>query len=319
MKKFKTTLLIFAIVLLCTLVISCARGATRTESLDTVATTVEEKTDGLSQVAEELGVSKANLAAALGDPSQGRPDFAGAAEKLGVSASVLEKLISNIQDDVSIEVEAHTITLNGVDFEITYEVFDWANLPSDIVYERQPIISFDDANGTTHYYETVSVPTGNLNWYQAAFLAEDAGGYLACPTSEEENSFVFSLVNDKKYFWPFSLDGGHYGISIGPFLGGYQPDGSSEPDGGWCWLSGDAWVFENWAQNLDDGVIDKDPRPNDQPNDSGGNQSVMGFGEMNLPVPTWGDYFDSVGTYNLKKSPGSSYGFIIEYESDPLL
>jgi hypothetical protein len=319
MKKFKTALLIFGIALLCTGAISCARGATRTESLDSVSTVTEEKTDSLSLVAEKLGVSKENLAAALGDPSQGRPDFASAAEKLGVSASVLEELMATIQEDVSIEVEAHTITLNGVDFEITYEVFDWANLPAAIVCERQPIESFDDDKGTTHYYEAVSVLTGNLNWYQAAFLAEDAGGYLACPTSEGENSFVFSLVNDKKYFWSFSEDGGHYGISIGPFLGGYQPDGSSEPAGGWCWLSGDAWVFENWAQNLDDGVIDKDPRPNDQPNDSGGNQSVMGFGEMNLPVPTWGDYFDSVGTYNLKKSPGSSYGFIIEYESDPRL
>ena len=45
----------------------------------------------------------------------------------------------------------------------------------------------------------------------------------------------------------------------------------------------------------------------------------MGFGEMNQPVPTWGDYMDAVGAYGLQKSPGQNYGFIIEYESDPSL
>ena len=53
------------------------------------------------------------------------------------------------------------------------------------------------------------------------------------------------------------------------------------------------WSYSNWAVNLDDGVIDQDPRDNTQPNDSGdeeGSQPIMGFGEMNEPVPTWGDY-----------------------------
>lgn len=122
-------------------------------------------------------------------------------------------------------------------------------------------------------------------------------------------------MSDKKFFWSFDEDGGHYGISIGPFLGGYQPAGSQEPDGGWQWLSGDDWGYVNWAVNLDDGVIDKDPRDNTQPNDSGGDgQPIMGFGEMNLPVPTWGDYMEDVGTYGKTRLPGFSYGFIIEYD-----
>ena len=68
----------------------------------------------------------------------------------------------------------------------------------------------------------------------------------------------------------------------------------------------------------DDGVKDKDPRDNTQPNDSGGSQRIMGFGELNVPVATWGDYMDNVGTYGLKRSPGRSYGFVIEYEKNPL-
>lgn len=220
------------------------------------------------------------------------------------------------------------VILNGVPFKLykKYDFFTWQELPSDVEYERMGIKEFTDPDGVTHYYEAVYLPSGNLNWFQAAYLAEDAGGYLATLTSKEENDFVFSLVDEEKYFWKFpKYDGNpqrmnHYEIKIGPFLGGYQPEGSPEPAGGWQWLSGESWQYTNWAVNLDDGVIDKDPRKNTQPNDSGYSaqgQRVMGFGEMNLPVSTWGDYMDDVGTYGVKRSPGKSYGFVIEYERHP--
>lgn len=218
-----------------------------------------------------------------------------------------------------------TVTINSVKFNVSdsYDFFTWRDLPSDVIYQRQPVKAFTNSDGNTHYYEVVYLPSGNMNWFQAAYLAEDAGGYLASITSEEENSFIFNMVNDTKYFWKFPkyIEGrslyNHYEISIGPFLGGYQPEGSAEPAGGWTWISGEEMNYKNWAKNLDDGVIDKDPRPNDQPNDSGDGQRIMGFGEMNLPVPTWGDYMDDVGTYGVERKPGSSYGFVIEYETNP--
>lgn len=219
------------------------------------------------------------------------------------------------------------VTINGVDFKFDtkYAFFGWDELPKDLELERQAVKSFTSPDGVTHYYEFVFVPGGNLNWYQAAYLAADAGGYLASVTSAEENLFLFNQVDDSKFFWSFPafVEGesqtNHYEISIGPFLGGYQPEGSEEPAGGWTWLSGETMDYTNWAQNLDDGVTDKDPRNNTQPNDSGDNtnQRVMGYGEMNLPVPTWGDYMDAVGTYGVSKTPGSSYGFFIEYEAKP--
>ena len=80
----------------------------------------------------------------------------------------------------------------------------------------------------------------------------------------------------------------------------------------------DEWDYTNWAKNLNDGIIDKDPRNNTQPNNSGSNnQRIMGFGEMNQPVPTWGDYMDDTGVYGTTQRPGSSHGFIIEYEKRP--
>lgn len=221
------------------------------------------------------------------------------------------------------------VSLNGVKFKLykKYDFFTWDNLPDDVKYERMGIKEFTGPDRVTHYYQTVYVASGNLNWFQAAYLAQDAGGYLASINSEEENSFVFEQVSDKKFFWFFPpYTGGsrmnHYEIGIGPFLGGYQEEGGREPDVGWKWLSGEPWEYSNWAVNLNDGVIDKDPRDNSQPNDSGNSavgQRVMGFGEMNVPVPTWGDYMDDVGTYGVRRSPGKSYGFIIEYEEKPSL
>ncbi len=296
-----------------------AGGSQEKDRDEVSAASANPEVKNIDDVAAALGVRTNELTAALGDPGQGAPDFPEAAETLGVSAEKLEKLMTMIMGggEDSVEIDPHTISLNGLDIEITFEVFSWDELPADVEYERQEIQSYTNTAGETHYYEAVYVKSGNLNWYQAACLAEDAGGYLACPTSEEENGFVFSLVNDTKYFWSFPEEGSHYGISIGPFLGGYQPDGSPEPDGGWLWLSGEAWDYTNWAQNLDDGVIDKDPRNNTQPNNSGESQPIMGFGEMNLPVPTWGDYMESVGTHGVSRGPGNSYGFIIEYEQDP--
>lgn len=220
------------------------------------------------------------------------------------------------------------ISINGVIFNVPdqFSLYSWEILPGDVSYERMPVASFTDSGGKTHFYEVVYIPSGNLNWFQAGYLAEQAGGYLVSLTSEEENQFVFNLVNNEKYFWKFpKYDGdpgrkNHYEISIGPFVGGYQQEGAAEPAGGWCWLSGESWEYTNWAVNLDDGIVDRDPRNNSQPNDSGNSQHgqrVMGFGEMNVPVPTWGDYMDDVGTYGVERSPGRSYGFIIEYSSVP--
>ncbi|MDB1124269.1 C-type lectin-like domain-containing protein [Vibrio algarum] len=218
-----------------------------------------------------------------------------------------------------------TVVINSISFVVegNYQFFTWQTLPEDVKYERQPIVSFTNPQGNTHYYEVVYLPSGNLNWFQSAKLAEEAGGYLASITSAEENAFLFELVNDEKYFWKFpkhiegSREPDHYEIKIGPFLGGYQPEGSEEPLGDWSWLCGEKWEYSNWAQDLNDGVIDQDPRDGTQPNDSGWGQRVMGFGEMNKPVPTWGDYMDGVGNYGVDKSPGKSYGFIIEYNNNP--
>ena len=238
------------------------------------------------------------------DPSQG-PSYGPWPEPDAISSATVP--VTDLQK----------ITLNGVKFLVDskYQFFTWEELPPDLIIERMPVKEFTNPDGVTHYYEAVHYPKhGSINWHQAAYLAQDAGGYLACPTSEEENTFIFNLVNDRKFFWFFpppregGRGGNHYEIGMGPWLGGYQPKGSPEPGGGWTWLSGEEMIYKNWAKDLNDGVIDRDPRDNSQPNNSSGrDQRTIGFGEMNEPVPTWGDYND--GSRN--------GGFVIEYESNP--
>ena len=73
------------------------------------------------------------------------------------------------------------------------------------------------SGGNGHFYEVISEA---LTWTDARDAAISAGGYLATITSEAEDIFVWNL-----------LDSSHFGGHYGPWLGGFQPDGSPEPDG----------------------------------------------------------------------------------------
>ncbi|RUS60874.1 hypothetical protein EGN72_06735 [Pseudorhodobacter sp. E13] len=219
------------------------------------------------------------------------------------------------------EVQMQEVVVGPATFSINYPVFDsFDALPDDVEYIREPIQSFTRPEGDTHYYEVVLVDSMNVSWVQAAILAQAEGGYLASITTPEENAFLFGLVDDDKYYWQFPDDytsDSHYRIKIGPFLGGVRVSDTEDSLDGWQWLSGEEWTYSNWAQNLNDGVIDRDPRDNTQPNGKG-NQNVMGFGELNVPVPTWGDYWDTVAQYGKRGMPsGYNRGFVIEYDAMP--
>ena len=91
------------------------------------------------------------------------------------------------------------------------------------------------AGGNGHWYKAVVAPR-ELTWTEADQLARAQGGYLATITSAAENAFVFNLVNGPEFFKP----------GRGPALGGFQLDRAPEPDGGWCWVSGEPWNYSNW-------------------------------------------------------------------------
>lgn len=198
---------------------------------------------------------------------------------------------------------------NEIDFRPSQR-YTFTSAPVPII--RSAATAFTLPDGRMHWYEAVRTPEGGVNWVQAKALAEQAGGYLATLHSKEENQFVFNLVADKK-FW-FEWDGSHNYVMNGPFLGGFQPSGSREPDDGWKWVSGEPWTYRNWAWEGMPG--DRDPRPSTQPNDATGNQNVLAFGEVNEPVATWGDFPHKFSSYQ-SEHDGKAYGFVIEYNRQP--
>ena len=101
----------------------------------------------------------------------------------------------------------------------------------------------DGGNG--HFYEPVVA--ASITWTEAQTAAETKGGYLATITSPEENAFVFSVVDDDASWYLYGGAAVH-----GPWLGGLQPEGSPEPDGGWEWVTGEPFSYANWSPGQPD-------------------------------------------------------------------
>ena len=143
------------------------------------------------------------------------------------------------------------------------------------------------SGGNGHLYEAVHVPTG-IDWNSAKAEAESRGGYLATITSAAENDFVHALIANSQ-FWVNVGSG-----TRGPWLGAYQPGGSPEPGGGWIWVTGEAFTYQNWAAG--------------EPNDGFGGESFLhylGHGNDNY-ANTWNDL-----------SSDQLLGFVVEYVPEP--
>jgi hypothetical protein len=150
------------------------------------------------------------------------------------------------------------------------------------------------SGGNGHYYEAVSQATA-ISWTNASNAATAAGGYLATITSSAENDFVANSVINSQAFW-FQSANNH-----GPWIGGFQPAGSTEPAGGWTWVdqtgaaTAEPFTFTNWAAG--------------QPsNDSGIEDSLNYFKSGTGLSNTWNDEANS-NTF--------VRSFVIEFNSNP--
>ena len=101
----------------------------------------------------------------------------------------------------------------------------------------------DGGNG--HLYEVIVRPSP-VTWDQAQSIALSKGGYLATLTSAAENDFVFALAAPDVVpdAWiPCNV----CDATWGPWLGGFQREGSPEPDGGWQWVNNEGdFSYTNW-------------------------------------------------------------------------
>ncbi|MBN2315937.1 MAG: hypothetical protein JXM79_18570 [Sedimentisphaerales bacterium] len=134
----------------------------------------------------------------------------------------------------------------------------------------------DGGNG--HFYELI-VAEDSIPWTEARNRAFSVNGYLATITSEAENVFVYSLVPHPMIY--------------GPYLGGFQPEGSPEPDGNWQWVTGEPFVYTNWHI--------------DNPSDSRGEEDYLHF--------SW----DSGGEWNDISLDYGIGDYIVEYNCDPTI
>ena len=98
----------------------------------------------------------------------------------------------------------------------------------------QPVQWKKRDGGNGHWYLAVSVPEG-INWVEAQVRAVARGcrWHLATITSQEEQDFVFDLVTSKDETQPF-------------WLGGFQRNATSEPDGEWRWVTDESFEFTSW-------------------------------------------------------------------------
>ncbi len=131
-----------------------------------------------------------------------------------------------------------------------------------------PIQWTQEAGGNGHWYDLVQLDGRSYDWCYLYTLArslthESMPGYLTTITSEAEQSWLFA----------------QYGCELSGYIamGAYQLIGSSEPDGGWVWTTGEAWDHANW-----------DPG-HSEPNNSGYGENVGMFSIFGCDGE-WNDY-----------------------------
>ena len=128
-----------------------------------------------------------------------------------------------------------------------------------------------------------------MNWNDAAVYCEGLGGHLVTIASGEEQLIVEGLLSNgtKNNYW----------------LGG-----SVNADGNWAWVTGEAFVYENWANEQPDNYLGSENALMMYRNVNPANESGSGFG-------LWNDLLND-GTCNNETFFGvENFGFICEWES----
>jgi hypothetical protein len=153
--------------------------------------------------------------------------------------------------------------------------------------------------GNGHIYQAVYEP-GGISWQDAKAAADTMDSidnkppHLVTIDSPEENNFVYNLISDDKYW---SLDS--YGSRLGPWIGGYQKGGSSDPAGGWAWVTKEPFFYTNWGSG----------EPNNAKWDGHDlhvdENNVMFIGVGSSKGSTWNDY----------PSSSKASGYIVEWDT----
>ena len=83
----------------------------------------------------------------------------------------------------------------------------------------------------------------------------------------------------------------------GPWLGGFQPEGSPEPAGGWQWVTGEPFNYTNWTIQEPD-------------NGTGGTENRLHFHDGRTPLPY-------ASTWNDARPEANLNSYVVEYVPEP--
>jgi hypothetical protein len=205
-----------------------------------------------------------------------------------VAADLPVTRLRNGTNVLAVEIHQNSVTSSDISFDLEL-VSNFPPVPGFLNFAHWPA----PIGGNGHFYEAVPVPAG-LTWDAASARATNRAGYLATITSPEENTVVFQLVKDRPEVWLRRPSGD----SWGPWLGGLQPAGSAEPNGGWSWVTGEPFAYTHWADG--------------QPNNNQSNEDRLHFiGTLSSVGDRWNDD---------EALDNRIVGYVVEYEQriDPV-
>lgn len=142
----------------------------------------------------------------------------------------------------------------------------------------------DGGNG--HWYQFSNWGTFST-WQAANQAATSKGAHLVTLQSAQEEDFVRSLVGS----------GSCAPESSEVLIGGYQPDGSQEPGGGWRWVTDEPFTYTNWRSTP--GQI--------EPNNAGQSSGNVEWTCLINMVRGWNDGGDGMGC---------AHSALFEYSAD---
>lgn len=143
-------------------------------------------------------------------------------------------------------------------------------------------------NGNRYEIYTSSIP---VSWTLADATATAMGGHLATLTSAAESEFVYQLS--------LQAAGAYTAFAgFGPLVGGYQPNGSTEPAGGWTWVNGEGlFSYTDWIPG--------------EPNNGNGNEHYLQlYQRTNNRSNLWADTSN-----NPPPNIFGAFSYVVEFES----
>lgn len=157
-----------------------------------------------------------------------------------------------------------------------------SSIPVTQSNSSQPVLN--PAN--SHYYDAIATP-GGITWVAAKAAAESrtfngCPGHLVTLTSQQEHDFIIANLPQAA---PIGV--------LGWWIGGIQPPGSPEPAGGWQWVTGEPFIFTNWAAG--------------EPNDIG-NEDAIHLDGKGSGLGLWNDIPSNNNIHRIG-------GYVIEYDT----